>query len=387
MKLWVKLLLLLGFIVPTIIGLDIFSFIGKDKKEVIINDQDEVTPEIKPLFYDYYDEAKDKLATMTLEEKIGQLFLITMREDKAIDYINKYSPGGFVLFAADFKDRTKQDIIKKINEYQKISSVPLIIAVDEEGGTVTRVSSYSSFRNERFPSSQELYSQGGWSLIEKIELEKDNLLKELGINLNFAPVADVVTDQNAYMYKRSFGQNATKTSEYISRVIRIDRAQNFASTLKHFPGYGNNLDTHAGISIDNRSYEEFVNNDYLPFKAGIEKQVPVIMMSHNIVNVIDNKLPSSLSSKMHQELRDKLNFTGLIITDDLSMGAITKYVEQDKRSTLAFTAGNDLIITGNINLDYSNLLESVRSGVIDEKKIDKAVQRIIAFKYQYGILK
>ncbi len=340
----------------------------------------------KELFGEYYEKAEEKLKTMSLEEKTGQIFLARMNSEKAEEEIKILHPGGYVLFAKDFEKKTKDTVKKEIVAYQEQSSVPLIMAVDEEGGIVTRVSRYQNFRSSRFPSNQQLYKEGGFEKIEEIEREKIALLKELGLNLNLAPVADISTDANDYIYKRSLGQDQMTTSEYIKRVVKLDNEQELASCLKHFPGYGNNVDTHTGIAIDNRSYESFQENDYLPFQAGIKERVPTILVSHNIVKALDDTMPASLSKKVHQELREKLEFSGLIITDDLAMDAIKEYKGEENSAVLAVLALNDLIITSNLKEDYEAVLNAVNSKKIDMEILDIAVKRILAFKYQYHLI-
>ena len=146
----------------------------------------------------------------------------------------------------------------------------------------------------------------------------------MGINLNLSPVADITTNKNSYIYDRSFGKDKYKTAEYIKNVLST-QSNNLSYVLKHFPGYSDNLDTHTNIAIDNRLYKTIKNNDFIPFKVGIENGANAIMVSHNIVSNIDNK-PSSLSRKIHNILRNELNFKGIILTDDLSMNAIKKYI-------------------------------------------------------------
>ena len=150
-------------------------------------------------------------------------------------------------------------------------------------------------------------------------------------------------------------------------------------------GYGNNVDTHDGIAIDNRSYDTFVNSDYLPFKSGIEAGVPTILVSHNVVNAIDSELPASLSKKVNDELRNTLGFTGIIMTDDLDMGAVSKYVDDNVSATLAINAGNDMIITTDFESMFNEVLNNVKNGTIKEETINKAVMRIIAWKYAYQL--
>ena len=221
------------------------------------------------LFKNYYIKATEKVKNMTTEEKIGQLLLVRVPEKEKIETIKKYNVGGYILFGRDVANKTKEELIKEIQDYQQNSKIGLLIAIDEEGGTVTRLSQNKKIISSPFLSSQELYKINGFDEIKKDTIEKNKILYELGINLNLAPVADVTTNEKAYMYKRSFGQNAPLTSEYIKTVIE-NTDYKVSYTLKHFPGYGNNVDTHKGIAIDERTYENFINNDFKPFIEGIK---------------------------------------------------------------------------------------------------------------------
>ena len=158
------------------------------------------------------------------------------------------------------------------------------------------------------------------------------------------------------------------------------------SCLKHFPGYGNNIDTHTGIAIDERSYDSFKENDFLPFEAGIEEGVPCVLIAHNVVKSMDPNYPASLSKKVINELRNTLNFTGIIMTDDLAMDAVKSYVEGGKAATLAINAGNDMIITSDFMTMYKEVLASVENKEITINTLNKAVIRIIAWKYYSGIM-
>lgn len=332
------------------------------------------------IFKKYYKEASKTVSSMTLEEKVGQLFLVRYDKDE-VENLNNYNPGGYILFAKDFEDHTKESIKKELADNQKLSKYPLIIGVDEEGGTVTRVSRFSAFRSERFKSPKAYYEEGGLELLEQTETEKATLLKEIGINLNLAPVADVTTNPNDFIYNRSFGYDFKTTSGLIKKMVEFANKNKINSCLKHFPGYGNNVDTHTGIAIDNRSYENFVNNDFLPFKAGIEAKVPSILVSHNIINSLDSEHPASLSSSVIKELRDTLKHTGIIMTDDLAMDAVKSYVEDGKAATLAINAGNDMIITSDFLTMYNEVLNSVENGTLKEETINQAALRIISWKY------
>ncbi len=200
-----------------------------------------------------------------------------------------------------------------------------------------------------------------------------------------APVADVSTDENDYIYNRTFGRNATETSELIKKMVEYSKENKINSCLKHFPGYGNNEDTHTGIAIDNREYKEIAENDYLPYKKGIEANVPSILVSHNVINSIDSEYPASLSGKVIYELRNNLNFTGIIMTDDLAMDAVKSYVSDGNAATLAINSGNDMIITSDFETMYNEVLNSYKEGIISEETINKAVLRIIAWKYESNL--
>lgn len=351
---------------------------SETKKEDVIESDD--------LFGEYYTKANKYMKNMTLAEKVGQMFLVQYDKNVSIKEITNFNAGGFLLFAKDVQNHTKDSLKKELKEKQSLSKTPLIFAVDEEGGYVTRVSRFTQFRNEKFKSNRTLFETGGYELVEKSEKEKAKLLLDLGFNLNLAPVADVSTNSDDFMYIRTFGRDANATAEFISNIVSYNNEAKISSSLKHFPGYGNNADTHGDIAIDERSYETFVNSDYIPFKSGIEAKVPTILVSHNIVKAIDSEYPASLSSKVVSELRDKLNFSGVIITDDLAMGAVSKYVKDGSAATLAVNAGVDIMITANYEEMYTEVLNNVKSGIIKEETIDKAVMRIIAWKYAYGIM-
>lgn len=334
----------------------------------------------------YRKTAEDILNQMTLEEKVGQLFFVRCRKDQAVKDINTYHLGGYILFADDFKDLTKTEVSDTIKIYQDAAKIPLLIGVDEEGGTVNRISKYPVLRAVPFESPQDLYSQGGFDLITSDTIEKAKLLKSLGINVNLAPVCDVSTDPKDFIYKRSFGKNAKETSKYVETVVTAMNSEGIGSTLKHFPGYGNNVDTHTGISIDDRSYDNFIRNDFLPFEAGIKAGAGSILVSHNIVNSMDKDYPASLSSKVHAILREELGFDGVIMTDDLSMEAIKQYTDDQEAAVLAINAGNDLMIASDFDIQIPAVIDAVKNHTISEEKIDEAVIRILIWKLSLGLL-
>ena len=314
---------------------------NKQEKIVKITDQTVETG----LFKDYYQQAKQEVSNMTIQEKVGQLFLVRYNKND-VEYFSNFYPGGYILFAKDFQENNKEKMKEEIKKDQEYNKYPLIIAVDEEGGTVTRVSQYIAYRDHKFKSPREYYEEGGYSLLEEMENEKADLLKSLGINLNLAPVADISTNPNDFIYERSFGKEKEETKEFVKKMVTYAKNNHMNSCLKHFPGYGNNEDTHTGIAIDERSVESLRENDYKPFEAGIEAGVPCVLVSHNVIVSIDKDYPASLSPKVVKELREGLDFSGIIITDDLAMDAVKSYTEDGKAATLAINAGNDMIIVG-----------------------------------------
>lgn len=361
---------------------------GCGKKEMKVY-EGKIWPEevLDDLFFDYYQKASEVMEKMTLEEKVGQLFLVRYDYWSVKDQIKNYYPGGYVLFAKDFEDHSKYTIKNELDSNQKLSKIPLTFAVDEEGGYVTRVSRFSEFRSEKFQSNQYYYNLGGYDKLKEIEEEKAKLLLSLGLNLNLAPVADVSTNVNDFIHIRTFGKDAKETSTFISNMVSYAKDSGISSCLKHFPGYGNNVDTHTGSAYDKRSYDTFTNSDYLPFISGIKAGVPSIMVSHNIMESVDSSYPASLSKKVITgELRDKLNFSGIVITDDLAMDAVKSYVNDGSAAVLAINAGNDMIITSDFETMYKEVLKAVNDGTIEEVTINNAVRRIIAWKHAYQLM-
>ena len=353
----------------------------KNEKVITLKDED-----IKnSIFKKYYNEAIKVVDKMTTEEKVGQLFLVRYAYEDT-EYLNDFNPGGYILFAKDFENHTKESMRKELANVNKKSKYPLILGADEEGGFVTRVSRFKEFRSEKFKAPKDYYEEGGEILLRQTEEEKAKLLKNIGINLNLAPVADVSTNENDFIYNRTFGRNAKETGELIKEMVKVANEININSCLKHFPGYGNNIDTHTGVAIDERSYDSFKENDFLPFEAGIEEGVPCVLIAHNVVKSMDPNYPASLSKKVINELRNTLNFTGIIMTDDLAMDAVKSYVEGGKAATLAINAGNDMIITSDFMTMYKEVLTSVKNKEITINTLNKAVIRIIAWKYYSGIM-
>ncbi|MBE6059204.1 MAG: beta-hexosaminidase [Clostridium sulfidigenes] len=331
--------------------------------------------------------AKEKITgilnEMSLEEKIGQLFLARVPVENQLEDIKNYFLGGYLLFGRDFENKTLEQVKQSISRYQEYSSIPMLIASDEEGGTVTRI---SSLLETSFKSPQELYKTGGIELVKEDIKNKSKLLKDYGIHTGLFPDADVATKESAFIYQRTLGLDAKTTAEYISQVVKVLKEEQFGSTLKHFPGYGNNVDSHVDIVIDNRSLEELRKVDFLPFIAGIEAGADSILVAHNIVTSIDGNVPASISPEVHKIIREELNFKGVIMTDDLDMEGISSFISQEEAGVKAIEAGNDLILSSTYKTQIPYIIDSVKSGRITEERINESVMRILEWKNKLGIL-
>ena len=330
--------------------------------------------------------AQELLDGMTLEEKVGQMFIARCPETDAAQLAADYHLGGYILFGRDFKDKTAEQVTTDIQSCQDAAEIPLLIAVDEEGGTVNRVSSNPNLRSSPFRSPQSLYSEGGLELVRSDAQEKCRLLESLGININFAPVCDVSQDPADFIYDRTLGRDAQETSQYVAAVVETMAEEGMGSVLKHFPGYGNNTDTHTGVAYDDRPYDTFLTSDFLPFQAGIAAGADMVLVSHNIVSAMDEASPASLSPEVHRVLREDLGFTGVIVTDDLVMDGVRDFAGDDEAAVLAVQAGNDLLCCTDFQTQVPAVLAAVESGEITGEQIDAAVLRVLTMKLRLGIL-
>lgn len=330
--------------------------------------------------------AEHYVTNLPLESQVAQMFFARCPEADAAVLAGQYDIGGYILFGRDFEGQTKESVAAVIQSYQDAAATPMLIGVDEEGGTVVRISSNPNFRADRFWSPQALYNEGGFALITSDAKEKDELLASIGVNVNFAPVCDVSTDPADFINARAFGRDAAQTSEYVRTVVAQMLSDQIGMVLKHFPGYGNNLDTHTGIAIDERPIESFRESDFLPFRAGIDAGAQSVLVSHNIVTCMDAELPASLSPAVHQVLRDELGFDGVVMTDDLIMEAITDYTGGADAAVLAVQAGNDMLVSSDFVTQYNAVLAAVQDGTISADRIRESAIRVIQWKIDLGLL-
>lgn len=343
---------------------------------------------------------EDQLSSMTLAEKVGQLFFVRCPAERAVEDVTAYHLGGYLLFGRDFKDAagnwlTAQAFTETVQRYQSAAmadtGIPLLIGCDEEGGSVVRASANPNLRSAKFQSPQRLFAAGGMDAILADVWEKDAFLKALGINVNFAPVCDLSTDPDDFIYDRAFGQDVQATSSYAAYVTRQMAMDGMGSVMKHFPGYGSNADTHTGIAIDPRPLEQFQTEDFQPFLAGADMGraengfTTSVLVSHNIVQCMDPDLPASLSPAVHEILREQLGDL-VVMTDDLAMDAVAAYAADGAVAVLALEAGNDMVVTTDYRTQIPKVLEALEAGRLIESDIDAACRRVLQWKQALGLL-
>ena len=332
------------------------------------------------------DPVRQMISDMSLEQRVGQLFLARCNAETAIQDIQQYHLGGLVLFGEDFENQSMESMRQTIAAYQAAAEKPLLIAVDEEGGDVTRISRFSAFRERRFSSLRKRYDAGGLEAVLTEEEEKCRLLSDLGINVNLGPVCDITTDPAAFMYTRSLGQDAQTTADVTAAIVNLMKDYRVGSVLKHFPGYGNNADTHTGIAVDSRPLSDFESQDFLPFSAGIQAGCGGILVGHILVEALDPELPASLSPAVHRYLREELGFSGVIMTDDLVMQAITDQFGAGEAAVMAVLAGNDLLCSTEYAVQYEAVLQAVLDGRVDIDVLNSAVRNVLEWKISLGLL-
>lgn len=348
--------------------------------------QNQIEPETQSATEAINTTVENLLASMTVEEKVGQMFYVRCPDEKAVETISEYHLGGYILFGRDFDSKQKSEVVADIQSYQNASKIPLLIGVDEEGGTVVRVSSNPNLRSAPFLSPSDTFYNGGWDAIVADAEEKADLLLSLGINVNMAPDCDITSDPESFMYYRSFSEFVDNECTFVEKYVTVTKQKQLGTVLKHFPGYGNNEDTHTGIAYDTREYSEFEKKDFKPFITGIKNGADCILVAHNIVTCMDENYPASLSENVHKILRNQLDFDGVIMTDDLSMDAIRNYTGDDTAAVFAAKCGNDILCCTDVETQYPAVLNAVNNGEIPMEQIDESVRRILIWKHNLGLL-
>ncbi|AEV94406.1 glycosyl hydrolase family 3, N terminal domain containing protein [Pediococcus claussenii ATCC BAA-344] len=335
------------------------------------------------------EKIQKKVKSMTLDEKIGQLFVPEASSDDVANAYNikKYHLGGMLLMGNAYMGDRAQ-FKAKIKQFQKNAQIPLTISTDQEGGLVSRLS-YNPAISKRsyYPSPQEAYQTGGMKNVKYWYSQTAIDLKSLGINWNFAPIADVSLDPNNYIFGRTIGKGYKGTGDYIKDVIPEIQKHNVAASLKHFPGYGTAANTHVGSATSYKSVAQYEKEDFVPFKDGIKAGADSIMVTHIIMSKVDPYVPASLSKKDIDLLRKELHFKGVIVSDSLQMGAVSDYVALTgiSRDVTAFRAGNDVLLSDDFVQGIPEIKQAITDKQISMKRLDKSVERILMMKHKIGL--
>ena len=358
------------------------------------------TPEELPVEEETKDAAERLLAQMSLEEKIYQMIFttpealtgvktVTAAGETTREALERSPVGGVIYFAANLKNRAQtQQMIENIQSY---SQIPLFIGVDEEGGTVSRLGRNPKMGVSQMPAMVEIGRTGDAQKAFEVGNTIGNEIKELGFNVDFAPVADIKTNpNNTEIGSRSFGTDPEMVKNMVAQEVRGLQESGVCAALKHFPGHGSTqANSHNGYSESTRTLDELRKTEFVPFAAGIQEGVDFVLISHmSAVNVTQDQIPCSLSKYVITGLlRGELGYQNIVITDSLQMGAITSRYGQKEAAVMAVEAGADmLLMPPDVRTACVGVREAVESGRLSEKRIDESVLRILHIKQMQGIL-
>lgn len=325
------------------------------------------------------------LSEMTLEEKIAQMMIVyyagNEADDTLVEIISNVKPGGFILFGNNIS--TYEKTKNFVDILQKNSEIPMIISMDQEGGTVQRMLSLSEPEATNIPSMYDLGATEDQALAYDVGKVMAEEMRTIGVNVVFGPVVDIYSNENnTVIGTRSFGRSSELVSKMATSLARGMEDNGVIATYKHFPGHGDTaVDSHVALPIINKSLEELENEELVPFKAAIENDAKIVMIGHIAVpEITGDDTPASLSKAVVTDLlKDKMGFDGLVVTDALNMGALTGNYTTDEIYKMAIEAGVDLLLMPS---GSKAAIESIKKWV-SEERIDESVRKILTFKYTY----
>lgn len=341
--------------------------------------------------------ARAYVQSMTLEEKIWQLFLVTpesltgvgrvtMAGETTQKAVQTRPVGGIVYFAANLEDREQTvNLLKNVQSYAK---TPLFLGVDEEGGTVSRAGSNPELGVTSHAAAAEYGQRADMKEVYEVGRTMALELGALGFNLNFAPVADLSNNAgNTEIGTRAYSSDPEVAAAMVSAMVQGLQQNGMASCLKHFPGHGSAVgDSHQGTAVSDRTVEQLRETEWVPFQAGIQQEAAFVMLSH-LTNENLSELPASLSAEVVSALRQELGFDGIIITDSLQMRAVTDLYSSDQAAVMALCAGVDMLLMPNdLQKAYDGVLKAVQDGALTEDRITESTVRILAAKYRLGLM-
>ena len=348
------------------------------------------------------DYVTSLLQEMTLRQKVGQLFIIhpdsldpppddaekcAVKCTSAMtDAMKKYPVGGIIMFSENIES-PKQ--IQKFNaDLQVCSEIPLFLCIDEEGGLVSRLANHKAFHLPKYKSVASVGKSGNPSKALEMGQTIGSYLKEYGFNVNFAPVADVNTNpKNTIIGSRAFSSKPEIAGQMVSAMAEGLREKGIIPTFKHFPGHGDTVeDSHDALAVSYKTAPELSQCEWIPFDAATENDM--VMLGHiALPNLLNNRMPASMSPEIIGILRDQLGFQGLIITDSMEMGAITNLYTSDQAALGALKAGCDLILMpANLETAFEAVVKAYETGKLNEADLNATVERILRFKERQGLL-
>lgn len=338
---------------------------------------------------DITKKAKEVLSGLSLDEKIAQMLVIyyggTSYDSTLSSTIKEVKPGGFILTSPNMT--TYDNVLSMVKGMQGDSDIPMIIGIDQEGGSVQRLYKLTDVDVSYIPYMYYLGKTNDTSLAYQTGAVMAKQLRTIGVNVDFAPVVDIYSNpNNTVIGKRSFGEDASIVSNMALSLLRGLEDNGVNGCIKHFPGHGDtSVDSHYDLPVINKTITELEEEELIPFKNAINAGVEMIMIGHiNMPKISNNDVPSSLSKEVITDLLiNKMGYNGLVITDALNMGAIKNNYTDKEIYTMAINAGVDLLLMPNGSrnaIKYIN--EAIVSGDIDEKRIDEAVLKILKYKYK-----
>lgn len=337
-------------------------------------------------------QVEETLSKMTLEEKIGQLIVVGFSSTKIDSHIKTmiqdYNVGGVILYDRNMESPAQVAQLSK--DLQGLAAennvpIPLMMSIDQEGGEIVRMRDKVADK----PSQQELGENADSDAIYETNLQTGKELQEMGIQVNYAPVLDLSATDS-----RSFGENPNQAAEFGMEAIKGLNDSGITATLKHFPGNGrSDVDPHYDSSEVEADQMDLENNDIFPFKKVIDKvdhNQFFVMVTHLKYPAYDEENPASLSPVIIQELlREKLGYQGIVVTDDLEMGAVNQYYTYQDLGYNTVNAGADLLLVCHKLESQSQVIEGIRDAVetdqLTEERIDESVKRILTYKFEMGL--
>lgn len=340
------------------------------------------------------DQIKALIDSMTLEEKVGQLVIVGVdgyeNDEHSKQLMEKYHAGGFILFKKNIQDSAQ--LLTLLNSLKEtnaaLNKVPMFLSVDEEGGRVSRLP--DEFK--KFPSNKVIGQKNDSSLSYQIGNILGRELSSFGFNMDFAPVLDINSNpKNPVIGDRSFGTTAGLVSRLGIETMKGIRAENVISVVKHFPGHGDtSVDSHVGLPRVNHDLKRLKSFELVPFKAAIENSVDAIMIAHILLPKLDPENPASFSKAVITDLlRTDMNFNGVVITDDFTMGAIEKNYDMGGAAVKSIQAGADIVLVCH-GFDKQEtvikaLLAAAQTGQISTGRLDESVYRVLELKQRYSL--